>query len=67
MNDLTLHTVIRDPTGAEVRIPRNCCPVCGKEFDPVQAINICKNHSPNGEKYTPDELITEWDDCAWDY
>lgn len=45
---------------------KNCCPICGYQFDEVEDINICPTgHEGWGNKFTKDELITEDDDYAW--
>lgn len=43
---------------------RTHCPVCCHEFE-VLAVEL---NCPRCEALTGmDELIREWDDCAWDY
>ena len=47
--------------------PRECCPICGREFEEVHEANLC-NHGARwitAEVFTPEELITSDDDYAW--
>lgn len=41
---------------------KNCCPICGHEFEPVQETNTCPNC---GEVTAAENLITEDDDYVW--
>jgi hypothetical protein len=44
--------------------PRDCCPVCGYQFEEVKELNECPRHKPT-ESFAPDELIAEDDDYAY--
>lgn len=41
---------------------KNCCPICGHEFEEINDINVCPNC---GEVSKPEDLITEDDDYLW--
>lgn len=67
MIDPTGHRVNYDPGEPEFsKQPHNRCPVCGYEFDPVEVANVCPRHGNGKESFSADELIGEWDDCAYD-
>lgn len=47
--------------------PRDCCPICGHQFDEVKEVNVCpcKGHWNIQKEFTPDELITDSDDYLY--
>ena len=45
---------------------KDCCPICGHQFDVVQDINICPTpHESDGQEFPRDELIGILDDYLW--
>jgi hypothetical protein len=46
-------------------LPRDCCPICGHQFQEVQDVNVCPTEHYGEQEFTRDELISEDDDYAW--
>jgi hypothetical protein len=47
------------------KCPKECCPICGHEFDPVREANVCPTAHYGEQVWTPEQLITGDDDYAW--
>lgn len=43
-------------------LPRDCCPICGYQFDDVRKVQVCPYCYEESEA---DKLITLDDDYAW--
>lgn len=80
--DHTLYVTIEEDakTGMTRTLAKDRCPVCGKQFDQVAEINVCRYtpdssirldrntlllHHPYSNYFTPEDLITEEDDYEW--
>ena len=44
---------------------KNCCPICGHEFEEIKPINVCPTFHYFEQEFKPEELIGRWDDYAW--
>ena len=47
------------------KCPKECCPICGYEFETVREANVCPTRHYGEQVFTPEELITSDDDYAW--
>ncbi len=44
---------------------KECCPICGHTFGPIELINICPVQHYGEQEFTPEQLIKENDDYMW--